>query len=98
MAGDARLEYDADIIRVYTPFSSAYVRDIKTLPIGTRLWNKVGRYWAVDISQEQALMRIITKHFPDYYIGVEPEEPIGVPGHIKGKLWELRLRVDNNAT
>jgi len=94
----ARLEYGDDVIRVYTPFTTGFVRAIKGLPVGTRMWNKVGRYWAVDISQEHQLLEIMYKLFPDFQVGDKPEESLGIPGHIKGKKWELELLKGTDAT
>jgi hypothetical protein len=87
----AKLIYRQDVIEVYTPFNTAFVREIKQLPYGTRLWNKQGKYWAVDISQEVALLRLIDKFYDiaDIADTNEPES-LDIPDHIRAKMWELK--------
>jgi len=86
-----KIEYEGDIIRVYSPYNAAFVRAIKTLPSGTRLWNSAGRYWAVDIAQEEKLVEIMSRFFTVDEIADEDPDSIEMPDHIRSKLWELRV-------
>jgi hypothetical protein len=95
-ASGIKIEYADDIIRVYSPYNAAFVRAIKTLPSGTRLWNNTGRYWAVDIAQEDKLMQIISRFFTVGEVADDDPESLEIPDHIRSKLWELRVL--SNAT
>ena len=95
-ARQTKLEYEGDIIRVFSPYNAAFVRAIKTLPLGTRLWNKTGRYWAVDVAQEEKLVEIISRFFTVGEVADDDPESIAMPDHIRSKLY--LLRVMSNAT
>jgi len=93
MSQQAKLEYDNGIIRAYTPYNARFVADIKKLPQGTRLWNKQGKYWAIDVSQEDKLYDIVSRYYD--ITNVEGEE-IETPGHIRTKIWELKALAKSN--
>ena len=91
-----KIEYEGDIIRVYSPYNAAFVRAIKTLPAGTRLWNSAFRYWAVDIAQEDKLVDIMSRFFTVDEVADDDLGSLEIPDHIRSKLWELRVL--SNAT